>query len=1137
MDTSTLKHLPEEDLKEILRLTEAKSKLEVREKASNLFMPFAHHVYENFIEGRHHRIIAEKLERVAKGELKRLIVCMPPRHKLELDTPVATTSGWKTIETIKAGDYVYGSDGRPQLVTGKSEVYEEELYEVTTDEGESFVTDGAHRWAAVRSVRTSKNGQRSTRQENVVVSTKDIADCKLRKDRATKLVPRPCLDFPEADLPVDPYVLGVWLGDGHSNQAIITSPDGDRHILRREFERRGYVTTNQKTPSTFGVLALRATLRDELNVLGNKHIPDIYLRGSFDQRMDLLRGLMDTDGTISAKGQCFFAQSDKPMIQSVRKLLWSLGIKNTVQSYQPVLEGSICKRAYNVSFYHDDVSNIPRKQGRCKAPTGFGSAIYANAKRLNCRGLVQCISVENADQVFLVGRSMTPTMNSKSEMASYLMPSWFLGRNPKLKIIQATHNTELAVRFGRKVRDLIDDPHYQEIFPDTKLKDDNKGAGNWQTSAGGEYFAAGVGSAVTGRGADLFVIDDPHSEQDALSETAFDHAYEWYTSGPRQRLQPGGSIIVVMTRWGKRDLVGRLLAQQASDPLADQWEVVEFPAILPSDEVLWPEFWTKDAMLSIKASLPLPKWSAQWQQKPTSAEAAIVKREWWREWEKEELPPVKYIIQAYDTAFSKKETADYSAITTWGVFDEDESGREAIILLDARRGRWNFPELKEIAFSEHSYWEPDMVIVEAKASGRPLIDELQKRGVPAVGFSPGRKAGGGGVDKTTRMHLVSPLFESGVVWAPSNKRFAEEVIEEVASFPAGDHDDFCFVQDTMIAMSDGSLKAIQDVCVGDVIKTPAGAKPVLASGFTGVRPTYKLRAGPYRLEGTGNHPIATTAGWKRIDTMSISDTIKVAQTRGVTWRFREKMNLLSKLFTTTIRRIGDILSPNTHIYAGTSGEVEGVGTACIAQYGNTTTAQFQRVGMSTTSTGMSTTMTFQTLSAFRPKSTIWNIQKSEAPEVVKSDSSSTLKKLEKKRLSGIVLNRGASGIVRSAQSILLRVAQLIRAGGNGLRSEKPTQSQGLARNAARIFRHLRVGLLSAVRRVRVESLVESGEKKSVYNLTVADAHCFYANGVLVHNCDSMTLALMRFRQGGLISIEVDEEDDETDSMPRTREYY
>ena len=379
-----------------------------------------------------------------------------------------------------------------------------------------------------------------------------------------------------------------------------------------------------------------------------------------------------------------------------------------------------------------------------------------------------------------------PPRHSKSEFASYLMPAWFLGRNPKLKIIQATHNTELAVRFGRKVRDLIDDPEYKTIFPNTNLKEDNKGAGKWGTDKGAEYFAAGVGAAITGRGADLLVIDDPHSEQDALSESAFDNAYEWYTSGPRQRLQPGGAIIIVMTRWGKKDLTGRLLAQQGGDVMSDKWDVVEFPAILPSDKPLWPEFWEKDALLSIKASLPASKWNAQWQQQPTSSESAIIKREWWKMWDKPKIPPLKYILQSYDTAFSKKQTADYSAITTWGVFQPEEGGPDHVVLLDAQRGRWNFPELKEVAFEEYEYWEPDMVLVEAKATGTPLIDELRLRGIPALGFSPGK-----GSDKVTRMHMVAPLFEAGMVWAPEDKSFADDVIEEVVSFPNGDNDDFC----------------------------------------------------------------------------------------------------------------------------------------------------------------------------------------------------------------------------------------------------------------------------------------------------------------------------------------------------------
>ena len=384
-----------------------------------------------------------------------------------------------------------------------------------------------------------------------------------------------------------------------------------------------------------------------------------------------------------------------------------------------------------------------------------------------------------------------PPRHSKSEFASYLMPSWFLGRNPKLKIIQATMNTELAVRFGRKVRDLIADPIYREIFPNTDLKPDSQAAGRWETSAGGEYFAAGVGAAMTGRGADLLIIDDPHSEQDALSPSAYDNAWEWYTSGPRQRLQPGGTIIIVQTRWSKKDITGRLLAAQQKDIMADQWEVVEFPAIMPSGEPLWPEFWKKEELLKVKASLSVGKWNAQWQQNPTSEETAMVKREWWQAWEHDDIPDLDYVIQSYDTAYSKKETADYSAITTWGVFQPYGNGDQHLILMDAKKGRWNFPELKTIAQEEAEYWEPELMLIEAKASGTPLADEMRLLNLPVATFSPGRKRGGGGMDKTTRMHIVSPIFESGKVWYPEGEKFADEVIEEVASFPNGEHDDFC----------------------------------------------------------------------------------------------------------------------------------------------------------------------------------------------------------------------------------------------------------------------------------------------------------------------------------------------------------
>tara|TARA_R100001440_G_scaffold26491_2_gene43314 strand:+ start:6637 stop:8109 length:1473 start_codon:yes stop_codon:yes gene_type:complete len=377
-----------------------------------------------------------------------------------------------------------------------------------------------------------------------------------------------------------------------------------------------------------------------------------------------------------------------------------------------------------------------------------------------------------------------PPRHTKSEYASYLLPSYLMGLNPKLKIIQATHTGELAVRFGRKVRNLMNSNDYSLVFPDVKLRQDSSAAGRWETHAGGEYFAAGVGGAITGRGADLMIIDDPHSEQDALSPAALENAYEWYTSGPRQRLQPGGAIVIVMTRWSEIDLTGKLLKQQARDVLADQWEVIEFPALLDDEKVLWPEFWKKDELLKVKASLSVGKWEAQWQQNPTSETTAILKREWWNKWEKEDIPKLSYVMQSYDTAYSKKENADYSAITTWGVFYPVEGEAPNIVLVDARRGRWDFPELKRIAKEEYDYWEPECVIIEAKASGMPLTQELRSMGIPVQNYSPSR-----GNDKYTRVNSIAPILESGLVWAPDT-RWAEEVIEECASFPVGENDDF-----------------------------------------------------------------------------------------------------------------------------------------------------------------------------------------------------------------------------------------------------------------------------------------------------------------------------------------------------------
>ena len=381
-----------------------------------------------------------------------------------------------------------------------------------------------------------------------------------------------------------------------------------------------------------------------------------------------------------------------------------------------------------------------------------------------------------------------PPRHTKSEFASYLLPAWFLGKYPDKKVIQTSNTADLAVGFGRKVRNLVGSEQYSKIFPNVNLRQDSKAAGRWSTNKDGEYFAIGVGGTVTGKGADLLIIDDPHSEQEAAlaagDASVFDKVYEWYTSGPRQRLQPGGSIVVVMTRWAKRDLTGRILQSSIEKDGNDEWEVIDFPAILPSDKPLWPEFWSLEELEALRSELPVSKWNAQYQQSPTSEQGAIVKREWWKEWKGDDPPKCEFVIQSWDTAFLKTERADYSACTTWGVFYINENANDAnIILLDSFKRRMEFPELKEKAFNHYKQWEPDAFVVEAKASGAPLIFELRAMGIPVQEFTPSR-----GNDKMVRINSVSDLFASGKVWAPPT-RWADELIEEMASFPNAENDD------------------------------------------------------------------------------------------------------------------------------------------------------------------------------------------------------------------------------------------------------------------------------------------------------------------------------------------------------------
>lgn len=383
-----------------------------------------------------------------------------------------------------------------------------------------------------------------------------------------------------------------------------------------------------------------------------------------------------------------------------------------------------------------------------------------------------------------------PPRIGKSQIASLFLPSYYMGKNPSGNVIQATHTLQFSTEWGAKVRELVTSDRYQALFPGVELRQDKKAAGSWATTAGGSYYAVGVGGRMVGRNADLIVIDDPVTEQQgrlaAFNPRIFEPTYEWYLAGPLQRLMPHTAIILVMTRWGVHDLTGRIIKKFEESSDVVPWKIIKFPAIDDSGEPVVPERFPLQYWLERKAEYPVHYWNSVYQQSPGSDENALIKREWWRPWESSSLPSCKLLLQSWDTAYTAKTSSDYSACTTWGVFEEEMPGgkrRDCLILLHSFRDRMEFPALKGRVRALYDEWKPDVLLIEAKAAGAPLVHELRQMGIPVSDFTPVR-----GADKLTRVNAVADIFSSGIVYFVPG-RDNEEVIEEFAVFPTGEHDD------------------------------------------------------------------------------------------------------------------------------------------------------------------------------------------------------------------------------------------------------------------------------------------------------------------------------------------------------------
>ena len=383
-----------------------------------------------------------------------------------------------------------------------------------------------------------------------------------------------------------------------------------------------------------------------------------------------------------------------------------------------------------------------------------------------------------------------PPRHGKSQLTSQFFPSWFIGRNPSKYIIATTYSQDLADDFGRSVRNQILDENFKKTFPECILSKDSTSVKRFHTDLGGVYYAVGAGGAITGRGAHLLLIDDPiKGREEADSDAMRENLINWYKSTAYSRLQPGGSIILIQTRWHEDDLAGWILKETKHEP----WEVIEFPAVLDDKaakilkrkkgEALWPEAYGMDRLEEIQKTAGSREWNALYMQRPAAEEGNIIKRWWWKQWEHNEPPECQYILQSWDTAYTTNDKSDYSACTTWGIFEDKQNITNAV-LISAQRDRWAFPDLKSKAVEFYNNYQPDVILVEAKASGWSLIQELQRAGLPITPYNPKK------MDKRARAHAVTPIFEAGRVWFPKGKWWAEDVINQCAQFPTSNYDDF-----------------------------------------------------------------------------------------------------------------------------------------------------------------------------------------------------------------------------------------------------------------------------------------------------------------------------------------------------------
>ena len=727
-----------------------------------------------------------------------LIIETPPQHgKLCADsTPVPTTAGWKRHGDLKPGDYVFSPTGKPIRVLAEIPQTQPADYRVTFVDGAQIKVHGAHEWVVQDRAPVSRRGRDITLETRQMAATRLYTGTPGRRGVKYRysVAANACVEYPEAEQPLHPYFLGLWLGDGSTTKPCITHSSKDTEAIQH-LVRLGYPVSTVCTHHETGVLSTYFSGRGsaELRELDfghkagqEKHIPIRYKIASIRQRLELLAGMIDSDGYVYHKnGRVTISNINKRLIDDFAEVVRSLGWRATVSAAAPVrstggVEGKhVC---YQLTFNPDrDIPvQLPRKKLQKLNPASRRRAIISIEKCEPEPG--KCITVEGG--VYLVGSYFTPTHNSLTITES--LPSWYLGRYPKNRIIEASYNDDTAKRFGRKNLEKVEQfggslfgLKQGSIWTKTEFELAN----GW-----GRMISRGIMSGITGNPANLLIIDDPIKNREEADSSVYREKLwgEWQNT-LKSRLAAGAKVILIMTPWHEDDLAARILQREEHVRLIRLPVEAEEQDLLgrkPGD-ALAPELgkdneWLrqfKQGYLNDPKQGGLRAWQALFQCSPRVEGGNLIRREWWRYYDPEEIKTFGTTVISVDAAFKDGDSNDFVAIQVWGKRGIDYYLRYSV------NKHLDFPGTVEaIRTIRRLFPDTTYILIEDKANGSAIIQTLRKEFIGVIGLTP--KGG-----KVARVNAVAPAIESGHVYLPKDSLWTEEFVDQFTAFPAAAHDD------------------------------------------------------------------------------------------------------------------------------------------------------------------------------------------------------------------------------------------------------------------------------------------------------------------------------------------------------------